>query len=146
MEELPGSKGCFVCDGTGENPRSLGLKIFWDVEAKQSVIGLVPEESWCGFEGFVHGGILAAICDDALAWAARKETGAWSMTANISVRFLRGVLAGGSYEARGELARRDGKKFHTHAVIRDQEGKTYVEAKAVFVEVPEEKLFGEKAE
>lgn len=144
MEELPGSNGCFVCDGTGENPRSLRLKIFWDEGERKSVIPFVPEASWCGFEGFTHGGILTAICDDAMAWAARKGTGAWSVTANLSVRFLRSVKAGSSYEAHGFLARRDGKKLHTQAVIRDSGGKPCVEAKAVFVEVPEERLFGKK--
>ncbi len=142
MEELPGSKGCFVCDITGENPRSLKLKILWDETKSQTVVPFVPEASWCGFEGFVHGGILTAICDDAMAWASRKESDAWSVTANISIRFLRSVQVGAPYEARGELLRRDGKKFHTQAVVRDQEGKACVEAKAVFVEVPEEKLFG----
>jgi uncharacterized protein (TIGR00369 family) len=144
MEELQGSNGCFVCDRTGENPRSLGLKIFWDDGERRSVIPFAPEASWCGFEGFVHGGILTAICDDAMAWAARKETGAWSVTANLSVRFLRSVKAGSSYEARGSLARQDGKKFHTQAVIHDSAGKLCVEAKAVFVEVSEERLFGKK--
>jgi uncharacterized protein (TIGR00369 family) len=143
MENLPGSNGCFVCDGTDKNPKSLKLKILWDESANQTVIPFVPDDSWCGFEGFTHGGILTAICDDAMAWAARKGSGAWSVTANISVRFLRSVKVGSAYEARGEMARRDGKKFHTQAVIRDSEGKPCVEAKAVFIEVPEEKLFGE---
>jgi len=141
MEELPGSNGCFVCDAAEKNPRSLRLKIFWDEESKQTVIPFTADPSWCGFEGYTHGGILTAICDDAMAWAARKGTGAWSVTANLSVRFIRSVLVGLPYEVRGELARQDGKKFHTQAVIRDAEGKPCVEAKAVFVEVPAEKLF-----
>jgi hypothetical protein len=57
---------------------------------------------------------------------------------------MRSVKVGAAYEARGELTRQDGKKSHTQAVIRDSEGKPCVEAKAVFVEVPEEKLFGEQ--
>ena len=93
---------------------------------------LKPESTWAQIK---------AICDDAMAWAARKGTGAWSMTANMSVRFIRSVLVGHPYEVRGELARQDGKKFHTQAVIRDAEGKPCVEAKAVFVEVPADKLF-----
>ncbi len=142
MESLPGSNGCFVCDASGKNPKSLKLEILWDESANETVIPFVPDDSWCGFEGFTHGGILTAICDDAMAWAARKKTGTWSVTANISVRFMRSVKVGDAYEARGELTRQDGKKSHTQAVIRDSDGKPCVEAKAVFVEAPEEKLFG----
>ena len=75
MEELPGSNGCFVCDAAEKNPRSLRLKIFWDEESKQTVIPFTADPSWSGFEGYTHGGILTAICDDAMAWAARKGTG-----------------------------------------------------------------------
>lgn len=144
MEELPGSDGCFVCDREGTNPRSLGVRIFWDEDAHQSVIPFVPDPSWCGFRGIVHGGVLTALCDDAMAWSARKETGTWSVTANISVRFLKGVFSGDRYEVRGELTRRDGRKFHTQSTIRNEKGETCVEAKAVFIEVPEERLFGNR--
>jgi len=145
MEELPGSNGCFVCDRAGTNPKTLGVRIFWDEKANQTVIPFVPEPSWCGFQGIAHGGILTAICDDAMAWAARRRTGSWSVTANLSVRFLRGVLAGSRYEARGELTRQEGRKFHTQATIKNESGETCVEAKAVFVEVPEEKIFGSRS-
>ncbi|HOP52582.1 MAG TPA: PaaI family thioesterase, partial [Synergistales bacterium] len=72
MEKLEGSRGCFVCDRSGTNPRSLGVTLFWNDDEQQTVIPFTPDDSWCGYEGIVHGGILTALCDDAMAWSAKK--------------------------------------------------------------------------
>lgn len=135
LEKLEGSKGCFVCDKTGTNLRSLGVTLFWDDEARRTVIPFTPDDSWCGYEGIVHGGILTALCDDVMAWSARKASGEWSVTANISVRFLRPVESGKSYTASGSASRVDGRKIHTEAKITNEAGKVCADAKAVFVAV-----------
>ncbi len=135
LEKLEGSRGCFVCDKTGVNPRSLGVTLFWDEESDTTVIPFTPDDSWCGYEGIVHGGILTAICDDVMAWSARKASGEWSVTASISVRFLRPVGSGKSYTATGRASAVEGRKIRTEARITNEEGKVCADAKAVFVVV-----------
>lgn len=135
LEKLEGSQGCFVCDKTGTNSRSLGVTLYWDEDLKRTVIPFAPDSSWCGYEGIVHGGILTALCDDVMAWSARKASGEWSVTANISVRFLRPVESGKNYTASGSASKVEGRKIHTEAKILNEEGKTCADAKATFVAV-----------
>ncbi|MDO9508707.1 MAG: PaaI family thioesterase [Thermovirgaceae bacterium] len=135
MEKLEGSKGCFVCDKTGTNTRSLGVTLYWDDESRQTVIPFTPEDSWCGYEGIVHGGILTALCDDVMAWSARQTSGEWAVTANISLRFLRPVESGKNYTASGNATVVEGRKIHTEARIINEAGKVCADARAVFVAV-----------
>lgn len=135
MTELEGSRGCFVCDRSGTNPRSLGVILYWDEDSRRTVIPFTPEESWCGYEGIVHGGILAALCDDAMAWAANQSLEEQTVTAGISIRFLRPVKSGGKYTAFGSVTSVEGRKVKTTARIAGEDGKTCVDAKATFVGV-----------
>jgi len=81
-----------------------------------------PSDLHVGYEGLVHGGIIAALVDDALAnvWFVRGQE---ALTARIEVRFRRGVRPGerlvvtaratgskaGLATARAEVARADGE-------------------------------------
>jgi len=135
VQELEGSKGCFVCDRTGTNPRSLGVVIYWDEEACQTVIPFYPDDSWCGYEGIIHGGILTALCDDAMAWSAKKALTEWTVTASMNVRFLRPVKSGQKYTVFGSASDVEGRKVRTTARIVNEDGKVCVDAKATFVAV-----------
>jgi len=80
-----------------------------------------PSELHAGYEGLVHGGIIAALVDDAIAniWATR---GREAVTAKIEVRFRREAIPGqllivtaepsgmkaGLHTARAIIARADG--------------------------------------
>jgi len=132
-EKMPGYDGCFVCDKSGKNPRSLGVSIYWDPENQEIKIPFRPDETWCGFEGIVHGGILAALTDDAMSWALKKATKSFGFTASLSVRYLRPVKTGESYTAVGTVNHQEGKKVQTKARIIDENGKVHVDAKALFV-------------
>lgn len=135
LEKLAGSKGCFVCGNRKDNPMGLGLTIYWDSEAKTTVIPFEPAQGWCGYEGVVHGGILAAIGDDAMAWAAQHQESIWAVTARMETRYRRPVKLGQSYTARGEVISRKGRRIETRAVLEDPQGKTCVEYSGHFVVV-----------
>ncbi|HDQ92862.1 MAG TPA: PaaI family thioesterase, partial [Synergistetes bacterium] len=62
MLKLEGSGGCFVCDRSGTNPRSLGVTIYWDEDENRTIIPFTPQADWCGYKDVVHGGILTALC------------------------------------------------------------------------------------
>lgn len=133
MERLPGSPGCFVCDNDGSNPRSLHLHLMWDDEKGEVHIPFAPDETWCGYSGLVHGGILASVFDDAMAWAVRQVGGDWGVTADFHIRYRRPVTAGGEYTVRGRVESRRGRKAKTTAEIVDAEGNVLAEADALFV-------------
>lgn len=108
---------CFVCGQ--DNPIGLKLKF---ARAEDGVRAeFTPSELHAGYEGLVHGGILAALIDDALAniWFVRGEE---AVTAKIEVRFRREAkpgdrlivtakptgARGGLETARATVARADG--------------------------------------
>ncbi|MDN5335173.1 MAG: hypothetical protein PWR02_199 [Synergistales bacterium] len=139
LEKMKGSDGCFVCDQSGKNPKALGITVYWDPEEKRAEIPFKPESDWCGFEGIVHGGILAAIADDAMSWALKQSTGTFGFTASMSVRYLRPVKSGGTYKAVGTVTKTDGRKIHTRSRILDEAGNTCVDVKGIFV-VPKKNI------
>jgi len=133
LKVLPGTPSCFVCGDKKENSRSLELNICWDEDDEHTSISFVPDGSWCGYEGIVHGGILAAILDDAMAWAIKALDDRTYVTAKMNVTFKRPVQLHGHYSASGFLDRKEERRAYTSALIQDEDGNTCVEAKAVFV-------------
>ena len=133
MERLPGSPGCFVCDNDGSNPRSLRLPLAWDPDSREVNIPFRADETWCGYSGLVHGGILASIFDDAMAWATHQAIGGWGVTADFHIRYRKPVLAGKAYTVKGRVESRRGRKVRTTAQILDDEGTVFAEADALFV-------------
>lgn len=51
-------------------------------------------EELCGFKGVVHGGILTAVIDEAMGWAAAYRSRRICVAAELQIRFLRPVLSG----------------------------------------------------
>ena len=139
MEKLPRSKGCFVCGTPEENSRSLGVDIFWNSEEKKTEISISPDSTWCGYEGVVHGGIIASVFDDAMAWAVKQETGSWAVTGEMSVRYLRPVKAGAAYRVEGRVEKKSGRRITASAVMMEDGGRKAAEASALFIGQGEKK-------
>ncbi|MGH2349752.1 MAG: PaaI family thioesterase [bacterium] len=107
---------CFVCGR--DNP--IGLKLVFRPDGDGVRAEFVPSDLHVGYDGLVHGGILSALIDDALAnvWFARGQE---AVTAKLEVRFRREVRPGdhliiqarptgtkaGMYTGRVELRRGD---------------------------------------
>ncbi len=136
MEKMPRSKGCFVCGLPEENSRSLGVSIFWDGEKGNTIIKISPDFTWCGYEGIVHGGIIASIFDDAMAWAVRQTIGGWAVTGEMSVRYLRPVKEGNEYTVEGRVSKQSGRRIATAAAMTGADGKKVAEATALFIKMP----------
>jgi uncharacterized protein (TIGR00369 family) len=77
---------CFVCGP--ENPHGLHAR-FECGEGKASV-RFVPQAEHQGYAGVSHGGIVTALLDEAMVYAA-TSLGCWTATAEITVRFRRPV-------------------------------------------------------
>jgi len=133
LKVLPGTPSCFVCGDRRENIRSLELDICWDEEGKHTSISFIPDNSWSGYEGIVHGGILAAILDDAMAWAIKALDDRTYVTAKMNITFKRPVQLNKRYCANGFLVRKEERRAYTSAIMQDENGNTCVEAEAVFV-------------
>jgi uncharacterized protein (TIGR00369 family) len=109
------------------------LVLMWDAEKKEVHIPFCPDETWCGYSGVVHGGILASVFDDAMAWAVHQNIGSWSVTADFHIRYRKPILVGRKYTAEGRVDETRGRKTRTKARIVDATGDIFAEADALFV-------------
>jgi uncharacterized protein (TIGR00369 family) len=80
--------GCFGCSTS--NVRGLGL-VFerhdGHVEAKTSL-----GETFAGYDGLVHGGIVSTLLDEAMGWAILELNGRYAVTRTLTVAFRRPVF------------------------------------------------------
>lgn len=133
LVSLPGSPGCFICDNNGSNHRSLHLRLFWNEAGQFVEIPCAPDDSWCGFNNVVHGGLVATVLDEAMAWAVKMTAGEWAFTADCNIRYKKPIAPGKQYNATARVTENAGRKILAEADFRDEEGAVLVQAKAIFL-------------
>ncbi|MBA2679014.1 MAG: PaaI family thioesterase [Ktedonobacteraceae bacterium] len=82
---------CFVCGQ--RNP--YGLHMLFRLEGTTVVSDFTPSEEHQGFPGVIHGGIIAAVLDEALNRTSMlTDHPTWTMTGRLEVRYRRYVPYG----------------------------------------------------
>ncbi len=135
LKQLSGSPGCVMCDNNGSNPRSLALKIFWDEDSGTVRIPCEPDDTWCGYNQVVHGGIVASLLDEAMAWVVKQKSGDWAFTAEYTIRYKRAVTPKTRYWAVAEVEELNRRKITAQARLLDPDGHVVAQASAVFLPV-----------
>ncbi|MGE5571518.1 MAG: PaaI family thioesterase [Bacteroidota bacterium] len=124
---------CFACGR--ENPIGLKLSFRLDGEGR-AVATFVPGDDLQGFSGVLHGGIVCALMDEAMAWALILR-GKLAVTVSLAVRFRKPVLIGRQVTVTGEVVRSGSKRHVLRADIRDTAGELAAEAEGTFLVVSE---------
>ncbi len=88
---------CLMCGA--RNPRSLGLH-FEDGEEGAVRARFRPGRALQGYDGILHGGMIAALLDAAMTNCLFRR-GVQGMTADLHVRFLRPIRCGSFVDLRG---------------------------------------------
>lgn len=122
---------CFVCEDANE--RGLRIPFFHDDEAATVTAEFTLAEAFSGAPALVHGGVLMAICDEAMCWATIAVAGSWALTATNAHRFLRPVRLGRPYRVEARVVGRDEDGVRTTAtIISASSGRPVVEGEALF--------------
>jgi uncharacterized protein (TIGR00369 family) len=119
--EAPVDDGrCFGC-----GPEStIGLHMRFDELADKSVESrLTLEPQFQGWRGVAHGGIVALVLDEAMAYAAGAH-GHLGVTAEMSMRFRKPVPTGEALLVRGKVLWQRRNVFGIEASIHDAAGTT----------------------
>ena len=122
---------CFGCGPA--NPSGLRLEFFLAEDGSVVSLTTVPE-IFDGHPGYLHGGIIATLLDEAMSKAVRAR-GVTAMTRQLEIDYLRPVPSGAPIRMEGRLVRSEDRKHWTEAKIVNGEGKTLAQAKGVFVEL-----------
>ncbi len=118
MSSLPEFPGCFVCGRKNER----GLKLTFSVENGGVRAEFTPDATLAGYNDTVHGGIVSALLDEAIVWAAYVATGRFGVTAELNIRFLRPLIVGRPCIVSGRLFEDRKKLWKMEAEILDQGG------------------------
>ncbi len=124
------------CYGCGES-NTEGLHIDFDVDGKLVRGRFLPRKPHQGFPGVTHGGIAAAVLDEAMGWAM-YAAGAWAMTARMEIRYRRPLPLGEEVNVTAKVVRDRGRRLEAEARIESSSGEVLAEAKGLFMRMPEE--------
>jgi uncharacterized protein (TIGR00369 family) len=121
---------CWIC---GEkNPRGLQLKFYLDKSAKIIQTSFIPTETYQGYDGIVHGGILSALLDEAMAKLA-FELGYNAVTATLNVRFKNPAKVREKLKIRGQIAQANRRLVLAKATIHGEDGMLIAEGDSKLV-------------
>jgi uncharacterized protein (TIGR00369 family) len=122
------------CFGCGQ-ASTAGLRLEFLLTADGTVVSLpTVSDAFEGHPGYLHGGIIATLLDEAMSKATRAR-GLTTMTRHLEVDYLRPVPSGVQLRVEGRVVRSEGRKHWVESGILDADGTVLAQGKGVFVEV-----------
>jgi acyl-coenzyme A thioesterase PaaI-like protein len=118
--ELPHTSGCLVCGR--DNPHGLKMSLYVDPETGVIATEFVARAEHIGFDGVVHGGVLATVLDEAMVWAATWSGKRFCFCGELMMRFKKPLGVGERVlvESRVEFSRP--KLIQTMGTMRSPNG------------------------
>ena len=121
---------CFGCGGA--NPHGMKLAFEQD-DARQRIVGRFRlGEEFQGGSGFLHGGIIAVLLDEAMGKAARFH-GEHAVTAELRVEYKRPIPVSSGIVVEGFVTRREGRQLYHEGEIRNEAGDLLARGEGRFV-------------
>src|SRR5688572_5018171 len=133
MKLQPNSKYCFVCGL--ENPAGLHLH-FYDNGADEVRALYTVDENYNSYPGVVHGGIVAAMLDEAAGRVIMaRDVNRFMVTATLNIRYRKPVPTQTEVLITSKLVKDRGRMAQSHSEIRLLDGSVCAEAEATLVAI-----------
>ena len=133
---LPTYSGCLVCGNRRNNPVSMQVRFYWDGEKIDTPVN--PDIIYNGYEGILHGGIISALLDEGMGWAAALERRAYFVTGELNIRFLRPIKTGASLRLVCKATEHLKRYSISQGEIIDESGKVLAKGSGKFFEMSAE--------
>jgi acyl-coenzyme A thioesterase PaaI-like protein len=134
------SRHCFVCGLA--NPYGLKLRFYQSGPGEVSAEYTVPER-YQGYPGVVHGGIVAAMLDEALGRAHMGgDPPRFMYTARLELRYRKNVPVGVPLRLVGRAMKSRGRTATSTGEIYTKDGVLLAEAEGLLIDVPEDVING----
>lgn len=133
---LPVSKSCFVCGVA--NSHGLKLRLYPEAGRVRTTFSL-PATS-VGFTDRVHGGVVATVLDEAMAWAAAVVKQRFGVCASMTVRYKRPVAVAQRLHIEAELVNDRRRTWEVSATLRDDAGTTLVTAEGTYMPLSDDQM------
>ena len=134
----PNSRHCFVCGL--ENPIGLHMH-FYETAPDEVTAEYTAPENYQGYPGILHGGITAAILDEATGRAfmgSDPKASNFMYTAELKVKYKKKVPVGQPLKIVGRRGKRIRWTAEATGAIYDMNGILLAEASAILVDLPEQ--------
>ncbi|NJD62455.1 MAG: PaaI family thioesterase [Deltaproteobacteria bacterium] len=134
-EYLPHSTGCFLCGD--ENACGVRLKFFVENDEVCSRITLPRHLN--GYRDVAHGGVLAALLDESMGWAATVfgSTHRMYLTGELTVKYIAPVPVGEEIEVRSRMIEDAGRIAYSEGELLSG-GRVCVRARGKFLPMSRE--------
>jgi len=121
---------CFACG----QQAPVGLHLRFDYKNGEAVCRCVVERVFQGYEGVVHGGIVATLLDEAMAKAV-LHTGVVAVTGRMEISYRRPVRVETPLLLRGRVVEARSRVFICSAEVLSEDGDLCAEATSTYVRV-----------
>ncbi len=129
--------GCFGCGGANQD----GMKLtFEQDDERQRIVGRFRIGArYQGGPGFLHGGIIATLLDEAMGKVNRFSK-ARAVTAELTIEYKKPVRVDEEIFVEGWQADQNGRNFYHEAEIRNVRGDVLARGKGRFVAIDVEEF------
>ncbi len=122
---------CFVCEPA--NARGLRIPFAYDDESQLVTAEFTLGPEFSGVPRYVHGGVVLAILDEAMAWAAIAAAGRFAVVHQTATTFDRPVKVGSVHRVEASVQTSSEAAVTTRASVHDGAGRRCAEARARLV-------------
>jgi uncharacterized protein (TIGR00369 family) len=119
---------CFACGDT--NP--IGMRLHIELGEGTASTTWTPGPDFVGWEDKVHGGLLATLLDEVMAWAPSSYD-SWAVTAEMNIRFRSPANPGESLSAKAWVDQRRRRIYHVRGEIHGADGRLVAQAEGRFL-------------
>lgn len=109
-----------TCFGCGHN-NPIGLKLSFKRDGKIAKTEFTPTEPYQGWPGVAHGGIIAAMLDEAASWAILFD-GMNPVTSKMEIRFRQPAVINEPLIITGSITKKTEKWVEAKAAITSRDG------------------------
>ena len=121
------ARWCYACGDL--NPIGLHLHFTMQDDGWASA-PFVADKLHQGYPGYVHGGLVSTLLDEAMGWAT-YGAGIWALTGKLELSFRKPVPVDETLTVRARITRDRGRIIEAVAELRDASGMLVADAKGL---------------
>jgi len=119
---------CFACGDA--NP--IGMRLEIELGEGTATTTWTPGPNFVGWEDKVHGGLLATLLDEVMAWAP-SSFDSWAVTAEMRIRYRAPANPDEALTAKGWVSERRRRIYHVRGEVRGADGRLIASAAGRFL-------------
>jgi acyl-coenzyme A thioesterase PaaI-like protein len=136
--QLPHTAGCLVCGR--DSPHGLRLDLHVDPDTAAVRVEFTPRREHIGFEGVVHGGVIATVLDEAMVWCATWAGRRFCVCAELITRFVKEAAVGRALIVETKIESHRSRMITTSAEVKDAAtGELVATGTAKYIALPAER-------